>query len=94
MIEKKVVLEEIDPIDIYGVNNKLFDLLKSYFPKLKAVARGSEILLKGTSEDIELFEKKLNDLINKKRKKNILQNMILKNFSLIPKCQRRWEKLI
>ncbi|MCK9625195.1 MAG: PhoH family protein [Bacteroidales bacterium] len=72
MIEKKVVLEEIDPIDIYGVNNKLFELLKSYFPKLKAVARGSEILLKGTSEDIELFEIKLNDLINKKRKKNIL----------------------
>ena len=72
MIEKNVVLEEIDPIDIYGVNNKLFNLLKSYFPKLKAIARGSEILLKGTSEDIELFEIKLNDLINKKRKKNIL----------------------
>ena len=32
-MEKTILLEEIDPIDIYGINNRLFDLLASHYPK-------------------------------------------------------------
>ena len=32
-MEKTIFLEEIDPIDIYGVNNRLFDLLASHTPR-------------------------------------------------------------
>lgn len=63
MIERIITLEEIDPIDIFGINNKLIDLLSSYFPKMKVAARGSEIFLRGSVSDIRKFEEKLNILI-------------------------------
>lgn len=61
-MEKKIVLEEIDPIDIYGVNNRLFDLLASHFPKIRAVARGAEIYLVGPQDELDSFEEKINIL--------------------------------
>lgn len=72
MIEKTIVLEEIDPLEIYGVNNRLFNRLTSHFPKLRAVARGSEIHLAGPHEEIVLFEKKLNALVAKRMHKSAL----------------------
>ena len=72
MIEKKINLVEIDPVEIYGVNNRIFDLLCSYFPKVKAVARGTQITLQGTQKDITLFESKLDSLISKRMKKTTL----------------------
>ncbi len=73
MIEKKITLEEIDPIDIYGVNNRLIDLLSSYFPKMKVAARGSELFVRGSSADIKRFEECIKKLIvirGKKRRLN------------------------
>ncbi len=72
MTERIIVLEEIDPMDIYGVNNKLMDLLSSYFPKMKIVARGSEIFLRGSISDIRKFEEKLNILIDVRGRKSRL----------------------
>ncbi|MDD2595224.1 MAG: PhoH family protein [Bacteroidales bacterium] len=72
MIEKKIILEEIDPLDIYGVNNKLFNMLKNRFPKIKAVARGSEILLEGPPDELVLFEDKINALVHKRKVKSVL----------------------
>ncbi|OFY43217.1 MAG: phosphate starvation-inducible protein PhoH [Bacteroidetes bacterium GWF2_40_14] len=72
MTERIIVLEEIDPVDIYGVNNKLIDLLNSYFPKMKVVARGSEIFLRGSISDVRKFEEKLNILIDIRSRKSRL----------------------
>ncbi|HCT93345.1 MAG: phosphate starvation-inducible protein PhoH [Bacteroidetes bacterium GWE2_39_28] len=72
MIEKVIRLEEIDPVDIYGVKNRLIDLLAAYFPKMRVVARGSEINLKGSAKDIKLFEEKINRLIEIRSKKRRL----------------------
>ena len=72
MIEKVIRLEEIDPVDIYGVKNRLIDLLSAYFPKMRVVARGSEINLKGSAKDIKLFEEKINRLIEIRSKKRRL----------------------
>lgn len=72
MIEKKIILEEIDPLEIYGVNNKIFNRLVTYFPKAKVFARGEEITIIGSSEDIESFEKKINALIAIRMKKRNL----------------------
>lgn len=72
MIEKTIVLEEIDPLEIYGVNNQLFVLLTSHFPKLKAVARGSEIYLAGPQEEIVNFENKIKALVAKRMHKSNL----------------------
>jgi len=71
-MEKKIILEEIDPIDIYGINNKLFNLLSSHYPKIKAIARGSEILLTGTQKELDDFEEKINILRRKRMTKSAL----------------------
>lgn len=71
-MEKTIILEEIDPVEIYGVNNRLFNLLASHFPKIKAIARGSEIHVMGPEAEAELFEKKLHALIALRMKKTKL----------------------
>lgn len=64
MIEKHIVLEDIDPVTFYGVNNDHLQMLKSLFPKLRIVARGNVIRILGDGEemakieeDIELMQK-------------------------------------
>lgn len=71
-MDRKIILEEIDPVEIYGVNNKLFDLLASHFPKIKAVARGSEIRIVGPDEDLDSFEQKIRSLVARRMKKSKL----------------------
>jgi phosphate starvation-inducible PhoH-like protein len=64
MVEKSVYLEGIDPLHLYGVNNSLYEKLKSFFPKLKLVARGDEIKVLGESIEIQRFEGILQHLID------------------------------
>ena len=72
MAEKKIELYEIDPVDIFGVNDKLLNRLANYYPKLRVVARGNTISLKGTGKDITSFESNIDALINKRQKKRSL----------------------
>ena len=68
--EKKTIrLEAIDPVEIYGAANKVLEALCSYFPNLKVVARGNEIILEGKGTEIEEFGVKLNMLIERRRHK-------------------------
>lgn len=70
--EKTITLEEMDPMEIYGVNNRILDRIKRYFPKLKIVARGSDIYLEGGEKEIKLFEERLKTLIEiRQRKRNL-----------------------
>ncbi len=72
MTERVIELEAIDPVDIYGVNNKIIDRLAYYFPKLRIAARGSQIFLKGGVADMKRFEEKLNILIEIRGRKRRL----------------------
>ena len=63
MIEKTVYLDGIDPLDLYGINNALYEKIKSFFPKLKLVARGDEIKAMGESSEIQRFESAVSLLI-------------------------------
>ena len=63
MAEKKIALNDIDPLQIYGAQNSKLDLIKSYYPKLKIIARGDIITVLGEEEVIEQFETKLAVLI-------------------------------
>ena len=56
MPEKKVQLKNIDPIDIYGINDRIINHLCSYFPNLKVTPRDTTIKLKGSYKDISNFE--------------------------------------
>ena len=41
MIEKHIVLEDIDPVIFYGVNNANMQMIKALFPKLRIVPLGA-----------------------------------------------------
>ena len=69
MNKDTIRLESIDPIEIYGPANKNLEALCSYFPELKVVARGNEIILEGSAEDIVRFKSKLSMLIARRQHK-------------------------
>lgn len=59
----------MDPIEIYGVGNKILAEFCSYFPGLKVVARGNLIMLDGNEEQIEQFSSKLDELVERRKHK-------------------------
>nr|WP_321376275.1 PhoH family protein [uncultured Bacteroides sp.] len=59
MIEKLIVLEDIDPVIFYGVNNTNIQLIKALFPKLRIVARGNVIKVMGDEEEMCAFEENI-----------------------------------
>lgn len=57
MKEKKFVIETVDPVAFYGVNNENLTIIKSYYKGLQIVARGNELKVLGKAADIAKFEK-------------------------------------
>ena len=62
MSEKKITLEDISPVDLYGINDSKLELIKKRFPKLKIVARGEIIKASGDDEDLNQLEMVINIL--------------------------------
>ena len=62
MIERIIILESIDPIVFFGINNKNIQLLKTLYPKLRLVARGNVIKAVGDEEELVDFEEKIHEL--------------------------------
>lgn len=56
MTEKHIVLEDIDPVMLYGVGNGHLQIIKSLYPKLRVVARGNVIRVLGDTDEMERFE--------------------------------------
>jgi phosphate starvation-inducible protein PhoH and related proteins len=61
--EKELNLEGIDTLMLYGVNDSRLRKIKTYFPKLKIVARGEALRVAGDEQEIARFEDKLTHLI-------------------------------
>ncbi|MCX6257289.1 MAG: PhoH family protein [Bacteroidia bacterium] len=74
MMEKLIILEGIDPVDIYGVNDTRLEKMKGFFPKLKIVGRGNELKANGEETEILKFEEKIGQLITHLEKYNYLTN--------------------
>ena len=56
MIEKHLVLEDIDPVVFYGVSNGHLQMIRSLYPKLRIVARDNVIRVLGDEEQMASFE--------------------------------------
>lgn len=72
MIEKIILLGNIDPLGFYGVTNENLHLLQNVFPKVKLTARGNELMVQGEKEELQLFETKTQQLFKHYSKHNIL----------------------
>lgn len=56
LIEKHIILEDIDPLIFYGVNNSHLQMIKSLFPKLRILARDNVMRLLGDEEEMAKAE--------------------------------------
>ncbi len=62
MIERIVIIDRVDPVSFYGVNNCNMQLIRNLFPKLRMAARGSVIKVIGDENETAEFEKKVHEL--------------------------------
>ncbi|MDR2887345.1 MAG: PhoH family protein, partial [Bacteroidales bacterium] len=73
MTEISVFLEDIAPVVFFGANNAQFEKIQGFFPKIKIVARGTELKCIGEEAEITLFAEKFNELVEYYRKYNRIE---------------------
>ena len=62
LIEKHIVLEDIDPVIFYGVGNGHLQMIRSLYPKLRIMARDNVVRVLGDEEQMAAFEESVEKL--------------------------------
>ena len=58
-MEAVIYLDGVDPVVLFGVNNKRYERIRQHFPKLKIMSRGNEIKVRGDEKEIGKFQDKM-----------------------------------
>ena len=61
--ELTINIEQVNPIDFFGVNNSKLNVLKKKFPLLKVVSSGIKIKAAGSEEELIQFQDKVEILV-------------------------------
>ncbi|MCP9613103.1 PhoH family protein [Coprobacter tertius] len=77
MIERIIILDNIDPVVFYGINNSNMQLIKNLFPKLRLAARGHVIKVIGDENETAVFEQKIKELEKYCAEYNILNEEVI-----------------
>lgn len=85
-MERNIEIEGINPVELFGINNKNLATLKSFFPKLKVVSRGNSLTIVGDEEVMDLFERKFQQILTYFHKfnqvtENAIEQIILEDQS-------------
>ena len=72
MIEKHIILEDIDPVTFYGVNNSHLQMVRSLYPKLRIMARDNVIRVLGDEEVMCQFEEDMEKMRRHLMKYNVI----------------------
>ena len=82
MTERVILLDGIDPVVMFGPNNRLLEQIQGYFPKIKLIARGNEIKCMGEADEIAVFADKISELLDYYRHYNRLDENDLERLLL------------
>lgn len=82
MQEKKIEIKGINPAELFGVNNTNLKHIKSFFPKLKIIARDNMLTLTGDEEVLDEFGRKFDLLLQHFNKYNSLTENNIDNLML------------
>ncbi|MES3018950.1 MAG: PhoH family protein [Bacteroidota bacterium] len=74
MNELNLTLENVNPVVIWGANNEYFEIIKKHFPKIKLVARGTDVKVLGDEAEINNFSLKFTEILNHADKFQSLNN--------------------
>ncbi len=77
-MDKQILLEGIDPLEFFGINNSNIDLIKKLFPKINIAARGHALFVQGEPNEIKIFEKKLALILEHFYQYNIITEEIIR----------------
>lgn len=77
MIERIVIIDSVDPVIFYGVNNSNIQLIRNLFPKLRIAARGTVIKVIGDELETQEFENKIKKLEEYCSKYNQLNSEVI-----------------
>jgi len=58
-----ILFEDIHPVDLLGVNNANLQILRKHFSALKLIARGDQLKVLGTEDELAAFESKWKELV-------------------------------
>ncbi len=67
-----IALEGIDPVEVYGANNKNLELMSNFFPAVRIHARGADMKLSGDEAQVEMLAARIETLIGYIRRKQAL----------------------
>ena len=73
--QRTIPIEDVSPAEFFGANDIKLRLMSAYFPKLKIVGRGNEIIAMGEEEVLDVFEKKIARLVHYLHRYNSLPNI-------------------
>ena len=62
-VGREILVEGVDPRELYGAQNVYLDLMRELHPQLKIVARGSSLKVLGAQGETERFERHLEGLV-------------------------------
>lgn len=62
-VGREILIEGVDPRELYGAQNVYLDQIRELHPQLKIVARGSSLKVLGPRAETERFEKHLDGLV-------------------------------
>jgi phosphate starvation-inducible PhoH-like protein len=77
LTEKTILLPEINPVDLYGVNDGILDQIRKYYPSLKIIARGMELKIQGGEAAITEFESRFAELIKHQQRYGTLSEQLI-----------------
>jgi len=80
MTEIIIILEDVDPVVLFGTNNSLLEKIRSFFPKIQIIARGNEIKCIGEEGEITIFAEKFNELLEYFYKYNRLDEQDIEKY--------------
>lgn len=88
-MNQRTLVLDVNPQAFFGEQNSTIELLKTYFPKIKIVARGNEIHIFGEDALLDEFEKRLGQLIQHFEKynhldKNSIERILFSDTGLLP----------
>ena len=95
MIERHIIIDNVDPVVFYGVNNTNIQLIRELFPKLRMAARGSVITVIGDEQETARFEAKIKELEDYCATYNKLtEDVILDTIKGLPPKQLKMDDVI
>ncbi len=95
MIERHIIIDTVDPVVFYGVNNSNIQLIRNLFPKLRMAARGSVITVIGDEAETEKFEHDIKQLEDYCATYNILpEEVILDTIKGLPPKELKMDDVI